>query len=115
MPEKKKKKEKPKQSPLLTDLRGGATHQFAKLESGLNASRVSCMGGIAPGPNPVNAVAYLMQTLEPSEEASHRPCVQSLLMMYLLQNNASLLSLWLTMNRRRQERMHRLLCICQNI
>ena len=30
-------KKKPDQSPLLTDLRGGATHQFAKLESGLNA------------------------------------------------------------------------------
>ena len=87
-------KKKPEYSPLLTDLRGDATHQIAKLESGLNAPRVSCMGGIAPGPNPMNAAAYLMQTLEPSEEASHRPYVQSLLMMYLLQNHASLLSLW---------------------
>ena len=31
---------------------------------------INCMGGLAPGPNP-NAAAHLMQTLEPSYEASH--------------------------------------------
>ena len=30
------------------------SHHFSKLENGLNVPRVSCMGGIAPGPNPMN-------------------------------------------------------------
>lgn len=43
---------------------------FAKLESGISY-RISCMGGIAPGPKPILRCRALMQTLEPSEEASH--------------------------------------------
>ena len=55
----------------LTDLRGGATLQFRKAWE-RNALRSVAWEDLHRDPNPFNAAAYLMQTLEPYYEASGR-------------------------------------------
>ena len=52
------------------------------------------MGGIAPGPKPILRCRALMQTLEPSEEASHRSTLQLWSNGYIYWWIAFLPSLW---------------------
>ena len=60
------------------------------------------MGGLAPGPNPLNAAAYLMQTLNSGQSFS---MLDSTLQIYLFRPTSEFPSLWLPLLIRKHQRM----------
>ena len=64
--------------------------------------RISCMGGLAPGPNPLTTAAYLMQTLDSGRSLN---LLIEYCRMYLFRPTSEFPSLWLALLIRKHQRM----------